>query len=571
MEAYQYKIRKEKVEIESSDLPFSKNDARLDNTIIKEISYVDAKKIIVEYEWLKTMPLFNKYFFGIYFNINGKDYLGGVVIYSEEYSANKSTTWDKYDFTGKILLLSRGVCLWWTPKNTASYFISKTLKWIKQNTDYKIITATVDPAAGEIGTIYQSLNWHYIGLMTGNYGKNGKESKRFSVYIDGKLRHSRSIRTELGTIKKSVILSKYPNAIFVPQYRKRRYFHFIGGKGENKHYYNMIKHLILPYPKRDIEDICGIIYLIENKINNKKYVGQTTRGFINRYNEYKSEAKSCNPYILKSIKKHNINNFEFSIIDTAQTLDELNYKEIRHIHEYNSTNRNLGYNIESGGVNSKSSEETIELLRSRRKDVKQTKEWIEKRVKKLMKPVIKLDSNNKIIERYVSLSDAGNNNNNLLYQSILRLCLGKSKQHSNYTWCYYDDYINNTIPIYVKETVKNISEITAEEMDLIYSAYEKNDISIRRLSKEYDINFSTLNNLIKLRENKRSILDNNYILICKITKKRFIDYVNKSGVLTRHIKKTYPDIMIESKFKRKQIEITTGKPWYYEYFDWILN
>ena len=105
MEAYQYKIRKEKVEIESSDLPFSKNDARLDNTIIKEISYVDAKKIIVEYEWLKTMPLFNKYFFGIYFNINGKDYLGGVVIYSEEYSANKSTTWDKYDFTGKTYFL----------------------------------------------------------------------------------------------------------------------------------------------------------------------------------------------------------------------------------------------------------------------------------------------------------------------------------------------------------------------------------------------------------------------------------------------------------------------------------
>jgi hypothetical protein len=141
------------------------------------------------------MPLFNKYYFGIYFNINDEYRLGGVVIYSEEYSANKASTWDKYGFTNKIILLSRGVCLWWTPKNTASYFISKTTEWLKKNSNYKIITATVDPAAGEIGTIYQSLNWKYIGLMTGNYGKNGKETKRFSVFINGKLKHSRTIRS----------------------------------------------------------------------------------------------------------------------------------------------------------------------------------------------------------------------------------------------------------------------------------------------------------------------------------------------------------------------------------------
>jgi hypothetical protein len=36
--------------------------------------------------------------------------------------------------------------------------------------------------------------------------------------------------------------------------------------------------------------------------------------------------------------------------------------------------------------------------------------------------------------------------------------------------------------------------------------------------------------------------------------------------LTTHIRDTYPEIILESKFKRKQIEIKTGKPWYFEYF-----
>lgn len=573
MEAYQYKIRKEKEDVEFDNLPFNRNKTSLKNTKIKQISYLEAKNVIIEYEWLKTMPLFNKYFFGIYFNVDDKEYLGGVIIYSEEYSANKSTTWNKYDYTGKILLLSRGVCLWWTPKNTASFFISKTLKWLKKNTNYKIITATVDPAAGEIGTIYQSLNWIYVGLMAGNYNKSGRETKRFSVYIDGKLKHSRSIRKELGTIKRNKILEKYPNAIFVDQYRKRRYFYFIGNKHENRHYYKMIKHLILPYPKRDENDICGVIYLITNNINNKKYVGQTTRGFINRYNEYKLQAKCCNPYVLKSIKKYGIENFNFKIIDTAQTLHELNYKEIKYISTYNTTNRNLGYNIEFGGTNSNSNEETIQLLHSQRKNIKQSDEWIKKRVEKIAKPVVKLDLNNNVLETHPSLAEAGKNNSNKFsHQKILRLCNGRAKQSSDYIWCYYEDYINNVIPQYIKKNVKKISEFNDEEIRTIYETYKEKDVSIRKLSEELKINFSTLNNIIKLYEKKDSILDNDkYLLICKKTKKEFIDYNNKSGILTKHIRDVYPNINIESKYKRKQVELETGNPWYYEYFDWVLK
>lgn len=570
MEAYQYKIRKEQEFLERNIISFNKDNALLKNTTIKLIDSSIAKEIILKYEWLKSMPLFNKFYFGIYFNIDGNDYLGGVVIYSEEYSANKATTWDKYGFTNKIILLSRGVCLWWTPKNTASYFISRTCKWIKENTNYKIITATVDPAAGEIGIIYQSLGWYYIGLMSGNYGKNGKETKRFSAFINGKLKHSRSVRKEFGTIRKDVILQKYPNAIFLSQYRKRRYFYFIGNKNENKMFLKSISHLILQYPKENNE-IAGIIYLIHNKINNKKYVGQTTRGLNDRYNEYKNRAKCCNPYILRAFDKYGFDNFEFTVIDTAQTIDELNYKEIRHIFEYNTTNRNLGYNIEFGGKNSIANSETIIKLSNIRKNVKQNDAWIKKRTLKISKPVIKVDNDKKIIlERYESLADAGKtNHDNLSMQSILRMCSGRSKQLTNIIWCYEIDYVSNTIPKHIKKGIKTINDFDTDEINKMVIDFNKNNTSIRELSNKYSINYSTLNNIIKNNSNKNLLFFNNsikYFAICKKTNKRFSDYINKSGILTTHVQDTYPDIILESKFKRKQIEIKTGKPWYYEYF-----
>lgn len=228
--AHQYKIRLEKSKTEKID--FDLNDVVLKNTTIELINKQIAKEFIIEYEWLKSIPQQTSYHFGLFFNINNKKYLGGVLIYSQDYAQNTGV-WDKYGFGDKLILLSRGVCLWWTPKNSASYFISKSIKWLKENTKYRIVTATVDPNAGEIGTIYQSLNWYYVGLMSGNY-HNNKESKRFSVLINGKLRYSRSIRKEFGTMKKDVILQKYPDAVFIPQYRKRRYFYFFDTKQKNK-------------------------------------------------------------------------------------------------------------------------------------------------------------------------------------------------------------------------------------------------------------------------------------------------------------------------------------------------
>lgn len=375
MEAHQYKIRLEKSKTELLD--FDLNLISLKNTSIKLIDKKTASDVVIKYEWLKSMPFIVKYCFGIYFNIDDREIIGGVLVFSNDYADNTGV-WKKYGFDEKILLLSRGVCLWWTPKNTASYFITRACKWLKNNTNYRIITATIDPAAGEIGTIYQSLNWHYVGVMSGNYYHN-REIKRFSVYIDGKLRGSRWVRNKIGTIKKDEILKHYPNSQIVHQYRKRRYFYFMDNNSNNEKYYAAIKQFTLPYPKRN-EQIVGIIYLIRNAINNKKYVGQTVRALNDRISDYKRGYG--NEYLNNAFNKYGWENFEFSIIDTAQTIDELNTKEIRYITEYNTTNKEFGYNIEEGGRNAIPDIETIEKMSKSHIGIKQTDSWISKRIAK---------------------------------------------------------------------------------------------------------------------------------------------------------------------------------------------
>lgn len=477
MEAFQYKKRKEKEAIEQCSLPFDITKISLKNTEIRLIKKNEAKSIIEEYEYLGCLPRVTKYHFGIFFKIDDKEYIGGAITYSPDYAENLNV-WEKYGFKDKLITLSRGVCLWWTPKNSASFFITKTIKWLKINTTYKVLSATVDPSAGEIGIIYQSLNWYYVGLMKGNYSHTNKELKRFSVLIDGKKKSSRSIRQELGTISKEIILQKYPDAIFVSQHRKRRYFYFIGTKIENKLFLKNIEHLLQPYPQKEKDDILisGIIYKITNQINQKIYIGQTTRSLNDRMSEYRREIGN-NP-IDKAIKKYGFNSFKFEIIDTAENLEELNFKEKIHISTFKSNNREIGYNVLDGGRNSIPGPETREKLSRAHKGKKQNKNWIEKRIHKRGSEEAKKYGRQKTEEEKKHLSDElsgengywfGKERSNETKQKISTSKNGtKIKESARLALCkkvYLTNITNNNITEY--ESIDMASKSTGIKMTTV--------------------------------------------------------------------------------------------------------
>lgn len=100
----------------------------------------------------------------------------------------------------------------------------------------------------------------------------------------------------------------------------------------------------------------GFIYLLINKINGKKYVGQTMTTIKNRIRQHFYQRGNKRKYAINlAISKYGKENFDVQEIDkvsckTKEELQEqLNMKEIYYIKEYHSLTSEHGYNIDKGG------------------------------------------------------------------------------------------------------------------------------------------------------------------------------------------------------------------------------
>lgn len=249
MKAHQRVMREHFSQVEAGEDLFGSWWDDIDTDIkkahVKPVDSGTAKRIVEKYEWLGCMPAIVRYCFGIFWG----DVCGGVVCYSPEYIENLGR-WDKYDYTGRILLLSRGVCIHWAHPHSASKLITSSMKMLPEK--YKIITATVDDLAGEIGTIYQACNFNYVGSMRdANPNVNSRKGDRDGWLINGKLYGARAMRSKFGTTRLNEIQKRFPEAKKVKQNSKGRYFFFRGSKKEKAYYKKQIEHIIRAYPKRE--------------------------------------------------------------------------------------------------------------------------------------------------------------------------------------------------------------------------------------------------------------------------------------------------------------------------------
>jgi group I intron endonuclease len=103
-----------------------------------------------------------------------------------------------------------------------------------------------------------------------------------------------------------------------------------------------------------------IIYKIQNKLNGKVYIGQTTTGLNKRMRAHLSN-KNHNG-IDGALRKYGIDSFEITVVAKAISIDELNELEIKFIEDENCLAPN-GYNLHTGGKNHICSEITRERLR----------------------------------------------------------------------------------------------------------------------------------------------------------------------------------------------------------------
>jgi hypothetical protein len=159
---YQRHIRELYDELEAKPRLESLKGAR-----VELVTNDEAETIITKYEWLRSMGMGTQFCYGL--KLNGE--LLGVSCFQKTTRNAKST--QLTTLPAKTICLCRGACVPHAPKDAGSFLTRWATKFVYRDHGYEVFFAFSDPAAGEIGTIYQAVGWKYLGLSDGNHSTVG--------------------------------------------------------------------------------------------------------------------------------------------------------------------------------------------------------------------------------------------------------------------------------------------------------------------------------------------------------------------------------------------------------------
>lgn len=115
-----------------------------------------------------------------------------------------------------------------------------------------------------------------------------------------------------------------------------------------------------------MEERTYCVYMHTNKVNGKKYIGQTKMKPEERWGSKGHRYRECT-HFFNAIKKWGFDNFEHEIVYSGLSHIEANEKEQELIELYNTRNLKYGYNLREGGSNGGLSEESKRKLSELRK------------------------------------------------------------------------------------------------------------------------------------------------------------------------------------------------------------
>lgn len=118
------------------------------------------------------------------FKLMDGDQMIGAAIYGRLAMANQ---WKRFgESEADVIELRRLCCVDKTPKNTESFFIARTLDWLKKNTPIKIVVSYADMEQNHTGTIYKASNFECLGQQSGAK----------VIMWNGKKYHDKAVRTK---------------------------------------------------------------------------------------------------------------------------------------------------------------------------------------------------------------------------------------------------------------------------------------------------------------------------------------------------------------------------------------
>jgi group I intron endonuclease len=223
----------------------------------------------------------------------------------------------------------------------------------------------------------------------------------------------------------------------------------------------------------------GYIYLIENNVNKKRYIGQTIQDDINkRWNKHRQvNKKFIGTCLFNAYKKYGIENFKFKLICICFDSDIDKFEE-EYINKYNTLYPN-GYNMIEGGKS--------------RKFTPLLKKIISEKLKGENHPMfgkhLKEETKQKLREKNSGIN--GPNYGKKLSQKqkdhLRKLAIERHKLLTNGQNEKTKQKISDSLKIYYNdETIKNKRNIKVEQYDLSGN-HIKTYISMNEAAKEIGV------------------------------------------------------------------------------------
>ena len=221
-------------------------DSSLAGAVVRQIARLDAEKIILEYEWLKTIGRAIACY-GLFLS---NDLVGAVAFGWPAGAASR-------DICGQELrkvavCLERGACVHWAPRYAASFLISRATRMASLQFGRKIFYAYADEDAGEIGVIYQACNWFYLGQGIGR--DPGRKREDF-LTPEGAIVSGRTLRRR-GLTKRGVLGLGWQ---VIYSSAKHKYVWFEGNSRERRELISRCRYPFLKYPKRLRDDLSNTL------------------------------------------------------------------------------------------------------------------------------------------------------------------------------------------------------------------------------------------------------------------------------------------------------------------------
>jgi uncharacterized protein YggU (UPF0235/DUF167 family) len=221
------------------------------NATVREITYDEAKNVIMANEWLGNMGT-TEWTYGLFFG----SYLGGVVCFGSTAGTNVAASICGEEHRQEVTTLCRGACVHWAHPHSASFLVSAACREMTTKGCHVVI-AYSDPEAGEVGTVYQACNFLYCGQTS--------PTEKFRR-PDGKIYDSRQVRNlsrdhrghRSGTPTKykrsraeqKKLMIEQGCEFFRDDVRKLRYVGIYGDRRTKRLLRAALRCPVLPYPKR---------------------------------------------------------------------------------------------------------------------------------------------------------------------------------------------------------------------------------------------------------------------------------------------------------------------------------